>query len=56
MAALAGLDPDLARDLVATGRAAWQVLAGAFTGIRPATEISYAADPFGVAYLVATLA
>ena len=55
MAALAGLDPDLARDLMATGRAAWQVLAGAFAGARPATEISYAADPFGVAYLVATL-
>ena len=55
MAALAGLDPDLARDLMVTGRAAWQVLAGAFAGARPATEISYAADPFGVAYLVATL-
>jgi hypothetical protein len=55
MAALAGLDPDLARDLMATGRAVWQVLAGAFAGARPATEISYAADPFGVAYLVATL-
>ena len=55
MAALAGLDPDLARDLMATGRAAWQVLAGAFAGARPATEINYAADPFGVAYLVATL-
>jgi len=55
MAALAGLDPYLARDLMATGRAAWQVLAGAFAGARPATEISYAADPFGVAYLVATL-
>jgi len=55
MTALARLDPDLARDLMATGRAAWQVLAGAFAGARPATEISYAADPFGVAYLVATL-
>ena len=53
--ALAALDPDLARDLMATGRAAWQVLAGAFAGAGPATEISYAADPFGVAYLVATL-
>lgn len=55
MAALAGLDPELARDLMATGRAAWQVLAGAFAGARPATEIRYADDPFGVAYLVATL-
>jgi hypothetical protein len=59
MAALAGLDPDLARDLMATGRAAWQVLAGAcdgaFAAAPPATEIRYAADPFGVAYLVAVL-
>jgi len=59
LAALARLDPDLARDLMATGRAAWQVLAGAcdgaFAGVRPAAEIRYAADPFGVAYLVAVL-
>jgi hypothetical protein len=55
MAAIAGLDQDLARDLMATGRAAWQVLAGAVTGTRPATEISYAADPFGFACRVATL-
>jgi len=55
MAALAGLDPDLARDLMATGRAAWQVLAGAFAGARPAADVSYADDPFGVAYLVAIL-
>jgi hypothetical protein len=59
MAALASLDADLARDLMATGRAAWQVLAGAcdgaFAGARPAAEIRYAADPFGVAYLVAVL-
>lgn len=55
MAALARLDPDLARDLMATGRAAWQVLAGAYAGTRPAAAIRYAADPFGVAYLVALL-
>jgi hypothetical protein len=56
MTALAGLDPDLARDLMATGRAAWQVLAGAYQGAsRPAAAIRYAADPFGVAYLVALL-
>ncbi|MGH3284578.1 MAG: hypothetical protein ACRDPD_07840, partial [Streptosporangiaceae bacterium] len=55
MAALAALDPGLARDLMVTGRAAWQVLAGAFAGARPATEIRYVGDPFGVAYLVATL-
>jgi hypothetical protein len=56
MAALAGLDPALARDLMATGRAAWQVLAGALGAApRPAAEILYADDPFGVAYLVAVL-
>jgi hypothetical protein len=53
LAALAGLDPDLARDLMATGRAAWQVLAAALP--RPdRAEVLYADDPFGVAYLVAS--
>jgi len=56
MAALAGLDPALARDLMATGRAAWQVLAGAMgTSTRPRTEVHHADAPFGVAYLVAVL-
>jgi hypothetical protein len=56
MAALARLEAELARDLMATGRAAWQVLAGAYEGTsRPAAAIRYAADPFGVAYLVALL-
>ncbi len=62
MAALAALDAALAGDLMATGRAAWQVLAGALGGsldaapaARPAAEILYADDPFGVAYLVAVL-
>lgn len=58
MAALAGLDPVLASELMATGRAAWQVLAGALDGAdggRPGAEILYAGDPFGVAYLVAVL-
>ena len=56
--ALAALDPDLARDLLAAGRPAWQVLAGALaatTPIRPRTRILYSDAPFGVAYLVATL-
>ncbi len=54
--ALLELDPGLARDLMATGRAAWQVLAGALEGCTSVSvEVSYAADPFGVAYLVATL-
>lgn len=53
--ALLALDPELARDLMATGRAGWQVLAGAMNGHRPTTDIRYSGDPFGVAYLVATL-
>jgi hypothetical protein len=58
MPALAALDPDLARDLLAVGRPAWQVLAGALaagTPARPSTRILYSDAPFGVAYLVATL-
>ncbi len=55
MAALLALDDGLARDLMATGRPAWQVLAGALDGSRPASVIRYCDDPFGVAYLVATL-
>lgn len=53
--ALLALDPELARDLMATGRAGWQVLAGAMNGYRPTTDIRYSGDPFGVSYLVATL-
>jgi hypothetical protein len=54
MSALAEFDPRLARELMATGRAAWQVLAGAFAA-PPAGEILYADAPFGVCYLVAVL-
>ncbi len=56
--ALAALDPDLAGDLLAAGRPAWQVLAGALaaaTPLRPRTRILYSDAPLGVAYLVATL-
>ncbi|HEX3715717.1 MAG TPA: hypothetical protein VHV09_23195 [Trebonia sp.] len=55
--ALAALDPDLAADLMAAGRPAWQVLAGALAAGagRPGTEILYADAPLGVAYLVAAL-
>lgn len=55
--ALAALDPDLARDLLAAGRPAWQALAGALAiaGARPTTRVLYCDAPFGVAYLVATL-
>ena len=57
MPALAALDPDVARDLLAAGRPAWQVLAGALAtaAARPSTRILYSDAPFGVAYLVATL-
>ncbi|HUZ24830.1 MAG TPA: hypothetical protein VMV07_13820 [Streptosporangiaceae bacterium] len=53
--ALAAVDPGLARELMATGRPAWQVLSGAMRGLRPAADVLYAGDPFGVAYLVAAL-
>ena len=54
--ALLDVDPALARDLMATGRPAWQVLAGALEGMaRLSVEVQYAGDPFGVMYLVATL-
>lgn len=56
LAVLASLDPAAAADLLAVGRPAWQVLAGALRGGRPRTEILYSAAPLGVAYLVATLA
>jgi hypothetical protein len=60
LAALASLDPALATDLLAAGRPAWQVLAGALlTGPlaagRPHTEILYSDAPLGVTYLVATV-
>jgi hypothetical protein len=56
MAALASLEPGLARDLLATGRAAWQVLAGAMSAWRaPAGQVLYADAPLGVGYLVAVL-
>jgi len=40
---------------MATGRPAWQVLSGAMGSLSPTTEVLYADDPFGVAYLVAYL-
>ena len=57
--ALAALDPDLAADLMAAGRPAWQTLAGALlaggSSVPPQTEIRYCDAPLGVAYLVANL-
>ena len=72
LAALAAIAPALAADLMAAGRPAWQVLAGALRAAgaddepaaaddgppsgRIQTEVLYSDAPFGVAYLVATLA
>jgi hypothetical protein len=53
--ALLTLDADLAADLMATGRPAWQVLAGAASGLRTASAVRFRDDPFGVFYLVASL-
>jgi hypothetical protein len=52
--ALLAVDPALARELMATGRPAWQVLAGALAGVAPAAQVRYSGDPFGVMYLVAS--
>ena len=48
---LAALDPDLAAELQAAGRAPWQVLA-AVTGLKG--DLTYHAAPYGVGYFVAT--
>jgi hypothetical protein len=53
MAALAAIDASLAAELMATGRAAWQVLAGAVGPQRQVPgNLLYADAPFGVAYYV----
>jgi aromatic ring-opening dioxygenase LigB subunit len=53
---LAALDPDLATELHAAGRAPWQVLAGAtaLAGLRG--HLGYHAAPYGVGYFVASWA
>jgi len=53
-AGLLALDTVLANELLVGGRAAWQVLAGAFDGQRPQAELVDSTDPFGVWYPVAT--
>ncbi len=55
LGALLAVDAGLAAELLATGRPGWQVLAGALNGASCRTEIRYCDDPFGVAYLVASL-
>ena len=54
--ALAALDPTLARELLAPGRAPWQILAGAVqTDGRPwKGQLLAEAAPYGVEYLVAS--
>jgi hypothetical protein len=53
--ALLRIDARLARELMATGRPGWQVLAGAAHGRTAAVRVHYRDDPFGVFYLVASL-
>ncbi|GAA3949214.1 class III extradiol dioxygenase subunit B-like domain-containing protein [Actinomadura viridis] len=56
-AALAGLDPGVSRELLAAGRPAWQVLAGAAgeAGAAPFdAELLDHRAPYGVGYFVAT--
>ncbi len=52
-AALARLDPVLSQELMAAGRAAWQVLAGAAGDRRPHGELLADQAPYGVGYFVA---
>ena len=52
--ALAALDPDLCAEIVLDGRAAWHVLAGAFTTAPSAVKIAYRGAPYGVGYHVGT--
>ncbi len=52
--ALLRLDPDTADALLATGRAPWQVLAGAAGAGTWNPELTYVGAPYGVAYKVGT--
>ena len=51
---LNALDPDLAAELQAAGRAPWQVLAGALTATTLTGDLTYHAAPYGVGYFVAS--
>ncbi|MDQ0993462.1 class III extradiol dioxygenase subunit B-like domain-containing protein [Streptomyces sp. V3I7] len=53
VAALAALDAELAYELKASGRAPWQVLAGAAEGAGLSGALLYEDAPYGVGYLVA---
>ncbi|MFG2881701.1 class III extradiol dioxygenase subunit B-like domain-containing protein [Streptomyces sp. NPDC048297] len=54
VAAVAALDAELAYELKASGRAPWQVLAGAAEGADLGGALLYDDAPYGVGYLVAT--
>jgi hypothetical protein len=51
--ALLALPAGLGRELLAAGRAPWQVLAGATQTVRVNAAVTYADAPYGVGYLVA---
>ncbi|WP_077798357.1 class III extradiol dioxygenase subunit B-like domain-containing protein [Streptomyces sp. JHA26] len=53
VAALAALDPGLARELKVSGRAPWQVLAGAAGGTALTGALLYEDAPYGVGYVAA---
>jgi hypothetical protein len=53
-AGLLALDPGLADEVLAAGRAPWQVLAGAADGRRWHAEVDYDKAPYGVGYFVAS--
>ncbi|MGC9437522.1 class III extradiol dioxygenase subunit B-like domain-containing protein [Streptomyces sp. WG5] len=54
VAALAALDVALARELKVSGRAPWQVLAGAAEGTDLVGTLLYEDAPYGVGYVAAT--
>lgn len=54
VAALEALDAELAYELKVSGRAPWQVLAGAAEGAGLGGELLYDDAPYGVGYAVAT--
>jgi hypothetical protein len=51
---LAALDPYIAAEVAAAGRAAWQVLAGAAAGRDWRADLLYDAAPYGLGYFVST--
>ncbi|MFJ4832732.1 class III extradiol dioxygenase subunit B-like domain-containing protein [Streptomyces sp. NPDC088747] len=53
VAALKAMDAELAQELKASGRAPWQVLAGAAEGAGLGGALLYEDAPYGVGYLVA---